>query len=143
MSWHSAFAQQLGIVEHHEDRLGHSRNRRDQPDDVGNADSSSRDRAEHFRLDALHPIERDCEVREEDGRVVVSIVDRQPRHSPRPQPRELRQQRRLAIPGWRDHRDQWDRIGPRQRIEKRTPGDHPRTCLWHQQLGRVEVEADA
>ena len=149
MSWHSALVSSSALSSTTITGSDIRRDRRDQPNHVGDADCPSRDRSEHLRLDALHPVERDCEVGEEHGRVVVSIVDRHPSHPARLQTRELRQQRRLAIPGWRHHGDQWDRIGSRQRIEERTPGHDPRarpvapTAWTHRGRSRPETSRRA
>ena len=102
--------QRLRMIEHQEDGLGHPGDGRDQPNDVRHAHSRSRDRPEDSWLEALDPIERDREICEEDGRVVVTFVDRHPRHTGRLQICELRKQCALAVPGWRHYGDQWGRI---------------------------------
>ena len=51
------------------------------------------------------PAEREGDVREEDGRIVVALVDRQPGEGPRVALRPLREERRLPVSGRRHDRD--------------------------------------
>ena len=126
MSWHSALLEQLGIVEHYEHGLGHARDRRDQPDDIGDADSSSRDRAEHFRLDALHPIDATARyAKRTAGSLSRSSTDS---HATRLDLSLASSASNVVLPypAGATTAISGTRIGPRQRIEERrlvtTPG---------------------
>ena len=64
--------------------------------------------------DRLDAVERDGQVREQDGGIVVAVVDGQPGHPGRVRRRPLRQHRRLAVPRGSDDRDH----GPLARTEQ-------------------------
>ena len=79
----------------------------------GDREPAPLDHAEDRGFDRLHPIERAGDVGHEDLGVVVTVVEREPGGAPSDGFGQLRQQRRLAVAGWRD--DRHDRDGRRLR----------------------------
>jgi hypothetical protein len=99
--------EQLRVVEHQRDRIDHPRH--------GGCDATG-DRRRHRRarrrpgpqdidVDRLDTVEGCGDVGQEHGGVVVLVLYRHPGHAPRGVVGPLAQQRRLAVPGRTDDRD--------------------------------------
>ena len=82
------------------------------------------ERGEHARIDRLDAIERDCEVRHEHGRIVVVVVDREPRERAVVLLGPLPKHGRLAVAGRRDRRD-YGSAGPAQAVDEGGARDGP------------------
>ena len=124
--------QQVHVIQHQHNRHGHRRERRPQPGHHRARHRTARggQHVEHPAADRLDGIERRCDVGEQDLRVVVPLVDRDPGEGRTRVLGPLRQQRRLAVARRGDHRDDPARVPVRQPVKQRRtaygPGPHQR-----------------
>ena len=83
--------------------------------------------AEHGRSEGLDAIEGGGEVRQQDRRVVVVLVDRDPSDPGSVPLGPLGQERRLAVAGRGDHGQDHRCLGGGEPVHQRGPCDDPRT----------------
>ncbi len=83
----------------------------------------------------VHPVQRRHRVPPKPCRVIVSSVQRQPRHRMGAGPRPVGQQGGLPEPGRRAHQDQPPRQPLIQRLHQPGAGHEPRLQAGHVQLG--------
>ena len=135
-------AQQVHVVEHQHHRDGHRQERRPQPRHhrAGHRAGRRGERLEHPLVDRLHRVQRRRHVAEQDLRVVVPVVYGHPGERLPVELGPLCQQRRLAVPGRRDHRHDRGRAVRRQPADQRGAGDGPGPRRRAAELGGHKVE---
>ena len=105
------------------------------------------DRPSDPRIDRGEAVERRGEVGEEDARLVVVVVDRQPRDGPSLTRRPVREEDRLPVAGRRDDRDDRCPGLGHEHSDEAIPSDDPRSQHGLAQLriderkGRPECRA--
>ena len=137
-----AVVEQLDMVQDQRDRLGHRRDGGREPREHGaqHRDAGRCQRLEHSRVDRLHPVQRDRDIAQQDHRVVVAPVDRDP-GDPIPLPRgPLGQDRGLAIAGRGDHTDEGRGLRVEQPLDQLGPGYDPRPGPGRMELGLQWLE---
>ena len=121
-------AEYLHVVENRATGRLHGGQRGRQPGHDSGRDGDTRrgQSVEHSRVDQLDAVKRGGDVGQQDRRIVVAVVDRDPVH-PAPLTRgPLGQQRRLAVAGGSDDADAWRSLRPKQPIHQRGPEHNPR-----------------
>ena len=134
--------QQFQMVQDHGNRRGHLGYRGRQPRDDGGQDGGARggQGLEDCRVDRLDPVQRGRDIAQQDDRVVVALVDRDP-GDPAPLPRRpLGEQRGLAIAGRGDHTDERRGLGGEQLLDQRGPGHEPRAARRRMELGLDQLK---
>jgi hypothetical protein len=132
-----AVVEQLEVVQDQRDRRGHRRDGGREPREHGaqHRDAGRGQGLEHSRVDRLHPVQRDRDIAQQDHRVVVAPVDRDP-GDPIPLPRgPLGQDRGLAIAGRGDHTDERRGLRVEQLLDQLGPGHDPRPGPGRMELG--------
>ena len=86
-------------------------------------------------VERLDPVQGDGEIGEQDGRVVVVVVERQPGDGPQLPCRPLGEEGGLPIPGRGDQRDDPRRRRVREQVEEPRPGDGTRMRRRRMELG--------
>ena len=103
-------------------------------------------RIEYPLAKRLDRIERLSDIGEQDLRVVVPLVQRHPRERLAVALGPLRQQRRLPVPGRRDHRDHRERPALPEPVNQGQPAhaagpDHGMAQLRRSELGRKPIRS--
>ena len=134
--------EQVRVVEHQHHGRGHRPERRPQPRHHRAWDRAGVrcERLEHLVTDRLHRVQRRRHVAEQDLRVVVPVVEGHPGERLAVACCPLCQQRRLAVPGRRDHRDDRGRAVRRQPADQRGAGDGSWPRGGAAELGGHKVE---
>ena len=132
----------MHVVQDQRYRRGHRRKCRPQPRDDRARHRTRRGRqcVEHPLTDRLDRIEGFGDVGKQDLRVIVRFVNRHPRDGLGVVVGPLRQQRRLPVTRWRDHRDDGPSIVIDQPFDETGTADSPWPDQGAQELRRVEVE---
>jgi hypothetical protein len=95
--------------------------------------------SKHARLDRLDPIERDRDVSQEDNRVTVGLVHRDPRERPTIALGPLGEQGGLAVPGRARDRHDGGRLGARDARRVRCAARSP-VGRGSEELGLRDLE---
>ena len=134
--------EHVHVIQDQHHRRRHRRKSRPQPGDdrARHRARGGSKRIEYPPADRLDRIERFRDVAEQDFRVVVCFVDRYPRERLTVTLGPLRQQRRLAVAGRRDHRNDRARAGPRQTFDQGRTAHRLGPDQRAMELGRDKVE---
>jgi hypothetical protein len=108
-------AEYLHVVENQGHGLAHGGQRGRQPRHDGGRDGGARrgQSVEHPRVDELDTVKRGGDVGQQDRRIVVAVVDRNPAHPAPLALGPLGQQRGLAVAGGSDDADDWRGMRPK------------------------------
>ena len=134
--------QQFHVIQDHGHRLGHRRNSGRQPRYHRGEGRGAREGQglEHVRVDWLDPVQRDRNVGQQDHRVVVGPIDRDP-GDPAPFPLgPLGQQSGLAVAGRGHHAHERGGLGGKQVLDHRGPGHDSRTSRRRMELGLHQLK---
>ena len=116
----------LGVVENQRHWLAHRRDRGCQQRDDRDRRAGEGQRSQHRGCDRLDPVQGRREVGQQNGRIIVAVVGRDPGDPRLPALGPLRQQCRLAVAGRRDNGDHSRCFDGVQPVDQRGPGHDPR-----------------
>ena len=95
----------------------------------------------HIRPEGGSPAEREGDVGEQDGRVVVALVDRQPREVPRIALGPLREEGRLSVSGRRHHGNDRHVTARCEPVDEGVSSQQAGARRWRDELGLENREA--